>query len=137
MVSTAVRARAFGQLVDRALRAARDRGLTVPEIEKLTGVSKSTFYRWRRGQWTEDPRPSEVKAFCAGLEVPVEAAWQVLRWGRAVDEAVPPPAEPEIPAEFRALLRDLADPNVSEDRKAMIRAAIRGLAEGSPHRRRA
>lgn len=123
--SPAVRAAKFGRFVDRVLRDAKDRGMTIPDIERATGVSKSTFYRWRDGEWTKDPRPSQVRAFCEGLGVPYGVAYRLLGWA----ENGPPEEEPlELEPDMREVARRLRDPNVSEAEKQEIRAMIRYLA---------
>ena len=54
--------------------------MTIPKIEEVTGVGKSTFYRWRDGDWTKDPRGSEVRDFCVGLGIPLDTAFAALGW---------------------------------------------------------
>lgn len=125
--SAQVRAAKFGHFVTRALAEAKARGMTIPDIEKATGVSKSTFYRWRDGDWSKDPRASQVRAFCAGLGIPYSAAYRLLGWA---DEG---PAQPEEPMplepDMREVARMLRDPNVPEQQKLEIRAMIRYLAQ--------
>lgn len=124
--SAQVRAANFGRLVARALADAKARGLTIPDVEKATGVSKTTFYRWRDGDWTKDPRASQVKAFCEGLGVPVDAAYRLLGWSEmgapAEQEAL------ELEPDMRIVARRLRDPNVSDAEKQEIRAMLRYLA---------
>lgn len=125
-MSAQVRASKFGRIVARALADAKARGLTIPDIEKATGVSKTTFYRWRDGDWTKDPRASQVKAFCEGLGIPVEVAHRVLGWSEI---GVPTEQESlELEPDMRTVARRLRDPNVSEAEKQEIRTMLRYLA---------
>lgn len=122
--SQEARAARFARFVKRALADAKEHGLTIPEIEKLTGTGKSTLYRWRDGDWTRDPSGSQVKAFCEGLGISPDAAYRVLGWA----ETNAPEPEPELPGDFKTVLRRLRDPNVSETEKQEIRSMMRYLA---------
>lgn len=125
--SAQVRAAKFGRFVNRVLREAREqRGMTVDDIVKATGVSSATLYRWRSGDWTKDPRASQVRSFCEGLGVPVSIAYRLLGWA---EEGEPQPTEPlELEPDMHEVARRLRDPNVSEAEKQEIRAMIRYLA---------
>lgn len=119
---------AFGDFVARALRSARSRGMRVPDIETATGVSKTTFYRWRSGDWTREPAASEVRVFCEGLNIRYAAAAQILGWS---DEK-PRATEPELlDPEVEAVLRRLRDPAVSSAEKELIRSTLRALGGAS------
>lgn len=123
--SAQVRAAKFGLFVDRLLREARARGMTIEEIAKATRVSSATMYRWRNADWTKDPRASQVRTFCEGLGAPVQVAYRLLGW---TEEGRPQPSEPlELEPEMHDLARELRDPNVSEARKQEIRTVIRLL----------
>lgn len=117
---------AFGRFVRRALEVARARGLTVPEIERATGVSKSTFYRWRDGTWTRDPEGSQVLDFCKGLEIPVKPVHDLLGWNEDTPRETTPP-DPLDP-DMERLVRKLRDPNVPDEEKRFIRESLRMLA---------
>lgn len=125
MVSRDVRRAAFAQFVERVLREARERGLTNADVERLTGVPRSTYYRWRAGDWARNPDPQQVQAFCGGLGVPFESAQRALGW--ATDPAGRSD-ELEIDPDVRAILRQLADPNVPAARKQAIRQILRLVA---------
>lgn len=117
----------FGSFVAHAIAEAQDRGLSIADIERVTGVPNSTFYRWKGGDWKHDPRPFQVKAFCEGLGIPFSAAQAALQWsgdGRPVDP------EPVLDPDVRAVARRLADPKVSAEEKAVIRATLQYLARG-------
>jgi transcriptional regulator with XRE-family HTH domain len=117
----------FGRFVERALRDARDRGMTDKDIHAATGIGPSTFHRW---QSTEGglPKLDRVMAFCVGLEIPPEAALNAL--GITGER---PTATPESPLDpdLKRLARILTDPNVPEAEKQAIRHTIRMLARAS------
>lgn len=123
MVSLEARRAAFGRFVRRALEDAKDRKLTIAEVERRTGVGSTTFYRWRDGEWTKDPRPTQVDAFCEGLDIPTTAAYRALGWGSDGK----PSAEPDavFDPELRAVQRILMNPGVSDQRKQTIREMLR------------
>lgn len=100
--------------------------MTVPQIEKATGVAKTTFYRWRDSGWTRDPSGTQVRAFFDGLNVPYRLAYTALDWadpetGTAQSDL---PIEPEI----REILRKLNDPSIPETEKQFLRESIKMLA---------
>lgn len=113
-------------MIKRVLADARDRGLTIPDVEKATGVTKSTFYRWRDGDWTRDPSGSHVRNFFEGLGVSYRLAYNALDW--ADPDAGAPDPEPELPPEVREILRKLRDPATSEQEKLFLRESLRMLA---------
>lgn len=116
----------FARFIDRALKEARDRGMGTEEIEERTGIGRSTMYRWRRAE-IESPQRRQVQAFCDGLGIPVRTAAQILGW-----DGEPPSAEPEpsVDPDLRAVMRRLADPNVSAEEKTTIRQMLKFLARG-------
>lgn len=124
--SHAARAAKFGRFVTRVLAEAKTRGMTIPDIERATGVSKSTFYRWRDSDWTKDPRASQVRAFCDGLGVPYQQAYRLLGWSENGEPQAPEPLEME--PDMQEVARRLRDPNVPAAEKQEIRAMIRYLA---------
>jgi len=125
MASDEQRRRAFARFVDGAIKTAQESGLTIPDIEERTGVSKTKIYRWRTGDWRRDPQASEVKAFCKGLGIAPEAAYKLLDWQ---GDPTADTREPQLPPDFREVLRRLRDPHVSSAEKAEIRSMIRYLA---------
>ncbi|WP_346536995.1 XRE family transcriptional regulator [Micromonospora sp. DPT] len=133
MASLEQRRAAFGRFVRKALEDAEDRKLSIKEIERRTGVGSTTFYRWRDGDWTADPRASKVDAFCDGLDIPKSAAYRALGWGTDGKPGVEPAFEPEL----RAIQRQLMDPNVSATRKESIRNMLRLITGGNGDNRRA
>ncbi|HEU4422085.1 MAG TPA: helix-turn-helix transcriptional regulator [Pilimelia sp.] len=125
-VSSQVRAAKFGRFVDRVLREAKARGMTIEEVVKATGVSSATLYRWRNADWTKDPRGSQVRSFCEGLGVPVDIAYRLLGWA---ENGEPQATEPlDLEPDMQEVARRLRDPNVPDAEKMEIRAMIRYLA---------
>lgn len=116
----------FAQFIQRALDAARTRGMTDETVKNATGVGPSTFHRWRRGDWgTEWPKLQQVIDFCDGLGLPEEDAFAALGLRSERGRTAPPaPLDPDV----REVMRRLADPNVSKDEKAAIRLMFRSLA---------
>ncbi|MEU7677906.1 helix-turn-helix transcriptional regulator [Micromonospora taraxaci] len=135
MVSLEARRAAFGRFVRQALEDAKDRKISIKEIERRTGVGSTTFYRWRDGDWTKDPRPTQVDAFCDGLDIPAKAAYRALGWGADGKPAGEPDAvfDPEL----RAIQRKLMDPNVSPTAKESIRNMLRLIIGSNGNGRKA
>jgi transcriptional regulator with XRE-family HTH domain len=109
----------FARWVARVLAEARGRGLTDRVIAEKTGVGMSTFHRWARGEI------GRIRAFCAGLGVPARDALAALGMADGRDNPEPAPAmDPDV----RRILRALADPNVSDQDKLVIREMLRMIA---------
>jgi len=118
---------AFAACVQRAVRLAKNRGMTVAQIEEATGVGNSTFYAWQKGVWTKDPRPTQVKSFFEGLGMSIEEPYRALGWAapdkdRTVD---PVTSDPDVQELFDLANRKLNDPNVPALEKALIRREVR------------
>lgn len=112
------RAGSFGLFVTKVLKECRRSGMTVADIEKATGVSKSTIYRWASGEWAVEPRVSQVWDFCEGLDIPPDAAGMLLGWTETQ------PFEPTL----QRIQQILSSATVDERRKQGIREALHGLA---------
>lgn len=123
MVSLQVRRTRFARFVDRALRDAQARGMSTAQIEAATKVGSTTYYRWRRGDWKEDPQLAHVKAFCLGLGLDLDEAYRALDW-QSDERSVEEPRPLENP-KLRELARLLADEGVPPEDKAMIEEMIR------------
>lgn len=125
----------FAGFVRRALTHAKEtRGWGVERIAEASGVGASTIYRWRDGDWRRSPFGDQVAAFCEALDIPYAVAFSILwpdKRDRAQD-ATPFSTDPDLVT----LARRLADPNVPEQEKFLIREVIRGLAarSGRPSR---
>lgn len=101
-------------------------------IHAATGVSPSTFHRWRRGEGRELPETEKVIAFCNGLGISTAGALAALGISPQRDNPEP---EPPLPPEVRTILRRLADPNVPQSDKLVIREMLKMLAEQAERRR--
>jgi transcriptional regulator with XRE-family HTH domain len=115
----------FSHFVERALASARARGMTDKDIESATGVRSSTFHRWRRGEVQTVPGIDKVMAFCHGTGADVNEAMTALGLTGQRDATEP---EPILDPDLRLILRQLADPNVSESEKVFIRESLAMLA---------
>lgn len=131
MPSAADRIR-FARFIARALDDARARGMTDTQITKATGISGTTYYRWRNGQTA--PTVDKVKQFCAGLGIPAREALAALGAAERTTDAPEPIVDPDI----LALLRKLQDPNTNDETKTYIRATLKLLADmpAQPRRRK-
>jgi transcriptional regulator with XRE-family HTH domain len=126
------RHQAFAAFVRKALADARStRMWNGSEVARRTGVSRQTINRWVRGDWTNDPEPARVVAFCDGLGIDPPVAFGILGWDRSAP-ARPAPEPPPMDPDIAALLRRLVDPSVSESEKYHIRETVRYLAYRPP-----
>ncbi|WP_030488167.1 hypothetical protein [Micromonospora chokoriensis] len=101
--------------------------MTDKDIARVTGIGASTFHRWRRGEGRELPELEKVQAFCDGLGVSVVGAITALGLNPSVRDD--PEPEPPLPPEIRKILRTLADPNVADSDKLVLREMLKMLAE--------
>lgn len=119
---------AFAAFVRKALYDARaGRAWNGSEVARRTGVSRQTINRWVRADWSSDPEPARVVAFCEGLGINPTIAFGILGWDRSAP-ARPLPAPPPMDPDVEALLRRLVDPAVPDAEKYHIRETIRYLA---------
>jgi hypothetical protein len=119
----------FALFVKRAVEHARtQRGWTVGQIleQAGAGLSRSTLYRWIRGDWKADPLPAQVVAFCDALDIPTAAAFTILWPGKS--NRVQPTEPLQLNPDIETLARRINDPNISEQEKYMIREVLRSLA---------
>lgn len=126
-VAMEVRLDRFRAWVSRTLRDARERGLTDEAIRAATGLSVTTWHRWKAGKFGRlGPGPDAVYRYCDGLGLSRSEPANILGWtGENRIIAVEP--APEIPADVRELLRRLRDPNVPEPEKLFISETIKSL----------
>lgn len=130
--TSAGRRLAFAAFVSNALADARTgRMWNGSEVARRTGVSRQTINRWVRGDWTNDPEPARVVAFCDGLGIDPPVAFGILGWDRTA-QARPAPVPLPMDPDIEALLRRLLDPQVSESEKYHIRETVRYLAYRPP-----
>ncbi len=101
--------------------------MTDKDIARATGVSPSTFHRWRRAEGRELPEMDKVRQFCNGLGLDVTDAAIALGFNPTARDN--PSPEPPIPPEIRRILRALADPAVPDGDKLVLREMLILLAE--------
>lgn len=126
-VSREVARARFAQVVKRALRDARDRGMNDAAIAAATGVQPSTFHRWQRGEGAQLPTIAKVRTFFDGLDIPLRPALIAL----GIDETREATPEAPLDADLRRLARIFADPNVSEADKQALRKVVRALGSAA------
>jgi transcriptional regulator with XRE-family HTH domain len=127
------RVRQFSLFILSAMDEARDRGMSIEDIEDRirevapdVTMGRSTIYRWRRAE-VASPQRAQVFALCDALGIPRTTAAQILGWD---GKPVSPEPDPAIDPDLRAVMRRLADPAVSTEEKTAIRATLRYLAKG-------
>lgn len=115
----------FARFVARVLADARDRGMNDQAIADATTISPSTFHRWQRADFATTPDVGKIAAFCEGLGVPTITAMRALGAEEGRDETAP---EPALDPNIRRILRALADPDVSDTDKLVLRESLKMLA---------
>lgn len=125
MPTPQARAEKFALFVTEVLKEARKEGMTNADIERATGIGKSTFYRWRDGDYKNLPRADQVWDFCVGLGIPPDAAGRLL--GLTDTEHTPP--TPQLEAPLVRIQRALSNPNVHSAHKSAIRDLMRAAAD--------
>ena len=121
---------AFAAFVKRATDHAKlSRGWSIEQIAERAGISANTVYLWKTGKGTSFPQGANVEAFCDALGIKPEVAFALLWPGShaPATEPVPLNSEPDL----MVLARRLADPNVPEREKFLIREVVQGLAARS------
>ncbi|MCX4468945.1 transcriptional regulator [Micromonospora sp. NBC_01655] len=125
--SLEVRRVAFARFVERALHDAKvTRGWNQRRVIEESGVGRTTLFRWLKGNWVEDPEAAKVRDFCDALDIPPAIPFLILWPGKRnrVEQPEPSPMDPDV----ERVLRKLADPNVPDVEKYLIRETIRSLA---------
>jgi len=123
------RHQAFANFVRKSLTDARTaHGWNGSEVARRTGLSRQTINRWLRGEWSSDPEPARVVAFCDALGISPTKAFGVLGWDRSAARSLPVAPPPPMDPDVEALLRRLVDPSVSDAEKYHMRETIRYLA---------
>ncbi|MEU7904158.1 hypothetical protein [Actinoplanes sp. NPDC049118] len=115
----------FAGFVDRALRHARDGGMSDRDIQRVSGVATSTFHRWRSAEGRSLPKLPQVRAFCQATGASIEEALRVLGMTDSAPTATP---EPPLPRDMRIILRRLTDPNTPDSEREFIRKSLQMLA---------
>lgn len=124
MTTPDARAKKFAMFITGVLNDMRANGMTNADIERATGISKSTFYRWRDGDFRHTPRPDQVWDFCVGLGIPPDAAGSLLGWTNGPETGTTTP----MPPTWRKIQGALDDPTTDPGRKAAIRELLRAAA---------
>jgi transcriptional regulator with XRE-family HTH domain len=122
--SQAVRRAAWAQFVRRASANAEARGLSVPRLAELAGISNSTIYRWLHSTGMRMPGPEQVAAFCKAAGIDPMRAFEILWLDNHPQPTDPAPLDPEL----EAIARKLADPRLPESERYYLRETIRQLA---------
>lgn len=126
--ASAGRKYAFAAFIRNALNDARTvRAWTGTEVSRRTGVSRQTINRWVRGDWSTDPEPERVVAFCEALGIQAGVAFRILGWDRS-EATRPTGPQPPMDPDIEALLRRLLDPETPDADKYHIRETVRYLA---------
>ncbi|GIM82621.1 hypothetical protein Aco04nite_82430 [Winogradskya consettensis] len=99
--------------------------MTDIDIQRATGISVSTFHRWKRGDFNTTPEVGKIVQFCDGLGVPAGVALRPLG---VEDERDDPAPDPPIPPDIRRIMRGLVDPAVSDSDKSFVREVLKTLA---------
>lgn len=115
---------AFARFISRALDDAKARGMSLSDVEKRTGLGRSTIYRWKRRE-VATPQPAQVRQFCEGLGLSLRDAARTLGWSGA---RVPVAPDPPLDNDLRIIARMLADPKIGDTDKLFIRETLRMLA---------
>lgn len=117
----------FGRVVKRMVDNARDRGMTIEKIVEATRISWTTIDRWVKGDWSKDPRGTQVKSFAEGVGGSLSELYAALDWSEVSERSEP---EPSLDPRLRAVARRLSDPNVSLLEKAAIQSLLESMAKG-------
>lgn len=125
MPTPQARAEKFALFVKEVLKEARKAGMTNADIEAATGIGKSTFYRWRDGDYKNLPRADQVWDFCIGLGIPPDAAGRLLGLTQRENQ----PQESTLEAPLLRIQRALSNPNVNPAQKSAIRDLMRAAAD--------
>lgn len=123
----------FATWLDNAIRRS---GLTHEAIEQLSGVSRSTLARWKRGD-ANTPDPDNLHAVCQVLSVDPDEALAILGYLRDKPTAETPEAPPTIQQAIDAL-RDPLIPDAEKEEWADLLIYMHQRARKSkPGNRRA
>jgi transcriptional regulator with XRE-family HTH domain len=117
----------FAAFVVRAVTNAQLRhGWSRTQVMEATGLGKTTFYRWMKGDWTEDLEAAKVRDFCDGLDVSVEQAFRIL-WPSKHHGPIPTEPDPLHP-DLAQIARRITDPNTPDADRHFLLESVRLLA---------
>jgi transcriptional regulator with XRE-family HTH domain len=92
------------------------RGWSQEDLERESGVSRSTLSRWERGL-ADRPEPEHVRAVCRALGIDPRRAAVALGYLTAEDLSGPAASRP-LPVEVAEVLAMLEDPKLPADDRA-------------------
>lgn len=124
--SQAVRRAHFADWVRRVIGDAEARGLSVPKVAELAGISNSTIYRWANNTGAKMPSPDQLVAFCDALDLDPTVPFKILWPGKHHQQVPTPPAQ--LPPEVQAIARKLQDPNLPPNEAYHLLETLRQLA---------
>lgn len=109
--------------------ATRERvGMSKAELARRLGVDRGTVHRWESGQ----SRPEDatvVTAFANLFGLDTDEALTAAGLRLSARPAGSPTENAPLDPDVKIIMRRLADPNVSEPEKVIIRATLRHLAQ--------
>lgn len=91
----------FGELIADGRRR---KGLTQEDLERITGISRSTLSRWERGQ-ADRPEPEHVRAAAAALDIDPRRAAVALGYLSAEEAGFTSPTGPPVDPEIEDVLQ--------------------------------
>lgn len=126
-----IRAKQFGAYIGTLYaESAATHDWNVRAFCRVAGVSPQTFYRWRRGDWSDgQPTTRKVRAMHEALGVDPARALAII--GASSAPAPDDPlslAEPEVREAMLAILRRLRDPAESDEERYFMRRTLADLA---------
>lgn len=132
-MSDSVRAAHFGAYLNTLIEQLQDeRGMTVGEVAKSSGLSRQTLNRWRRGDWREGkPKAHRVQEMHERLGLDPQRALNILIDSPAVRVPAVDPllaADPDVREDVIAILRRLRDPDEPEQERYYVRRQLGDLA---------
>lgn len=124
VMSDATGARGFAELIADGRHA---RGWSQEDLERESGVSRSTLSRWERGL-ADRPEAQHVRAVCAALGIDPRRAAVAL--GYLTQEEISGDGN-RLPADLEEILAILADPAIPDTAKEEWKRYLRFLQSSS------
>lgn len=119
----AIAGQSFADLISAARR---DKGWSQEDLERVSGVSRSTLSRWERGL-ADRPEPEHVRSVCKALGIDPRRAAVALGYLTHDEVYGPPPSD--LPQDLEEILAILQDPEVPEAAKQEWTGYLRYLQE--------
>lgn len=127
-----VRAQQFAAYLGRLVGELADRpGWSVSRVIEESRISRPTFYRWRRANWSKGgkPKADNVRSFHVNLGIDASRALEILGLSTAPTTDDPlSVADPDVQQNVLAILRRLRDPNEPDEERYFIRRSLADLA---------